>query len=160
MQKVYLLLRDNQQTGPFSLEELIRFDLKPFDLIWIEGKSAGWYYPQEIQALQPHLAFLKQPTTQPPSSPLVDIKNKPAENSVQPKKVFVSMPSNTTKEPELKPHLTGYPTETPKMSEPVLPTTEAEKLQTSYSKSLQEAETDYMNWLYKKKDQEKIHCFG
>ena len=86
MQKVYLLLRDNQQTGPFSLEELIRFDLKPFDLIWIEGKSAGWYYPQEIQALQPHLCFLKQPTTQPPSSPLVDIKNKPAENSVQPKK--------------------------------------------------------------------------
>ena len=60
MQKVYLLLRINQQTGPYSLEELIKFDLKAHDLIWIEGKSAGWYYPQEIKALQPRLSFVKQ----------------------------------------------------------------------------------------------------
>ncbi|MDB5207164.1 MAG: hypothetical protein JWR72_2239, partial [Flavisolibacter sp.] len=60
MQKVFILLRNNQQTGPFSLEEIIQFDLKPYDLIWIEGKSAGWYYPQEIKALHPHLSFVKQ----------------------------------------------------------------------------------------------------
>ena len=60
MQKIYVLLRNDQQTGPYSLQELIQFDLKPYDLIWIEGKSAGWYYPQEIGALHPYLGFLPQ----------------------------------------------------------------------------------------------------
>lgn len=63
MQKIYVLLRNDQQTGPYSLEEIIQFDLKPYDLVWIEGKSAGWYYPQEIQALYPHLRFLPQKPT-------------------------------------------------------------------------------------------------
>lgn len=58
MQKIYVLLRNDQQTGPYSLEEIIHFDLKPYDLIWIQGGSAGWYYPQEIAALHPYLAFL------------------------------------------------------------------------------------------------------
>lgn len=58
MQKIYVLLRNDQQTGPYSLEEIIQFDLKPYDLIWIQGGSAGWYYPQEIAALHPYLSFL------------------------------------------------------------------------------------------------------
>lgn len=59
MQQVYRLLRDNCHTGPHSLEELIHFDLQPIDLIWIDGTSAGWYYPHEITALQPHLQYFK-----------------------------------------------------------------------------------------------------
>lgn len=58
MQKIYVLLRQDKQTGPYSLQELLQFDLKPYDLIWIEGQSAGWYYPQEIAALHPYLRFL------------------------------------------------------------------------------------------------------
>ncbi|HEV7332056.1 MAG TPA: hypothetical protein VGN63_13555 [Flavisolibacter sp.] len=58
MQKIYVLLRNDRQTGPYSLEEIIQFDLKPYDLIWIQGGSAGWYYPQEIAALHPYLSFL------------------------------------------------------------------------------------------------------
>ena len=58
MQKIYVLLRHDQQTAPYSLEEITQFDLKPYDLIWIEGASAGWYYPQEIAALHPYLSFL------------------------------------------------------------------------------------------------------
>ncbi len=58
MQKIYVLLRNDQQTGPYSLEEIIQFDLKPYDLIWIQSRSAGWYYPQEIAALHPYLSFL------------------------------------------------------------------------------------------------------
>ena len=46
--KGYLLLRDNKQTGPYSLEEIIEKGFKPYDLIWAEGKSAGWRYPGEL----------------------------------------------------------------------------------------------------------------
>ena len=53
MQKVYLLLRNNQQTGPHSFEELLELHLKPYDLIWVEGKSLGWRYPTEIETLKP-----------------------------------------------------------------------------------------------------------
>ncbi len=60
MEKIYVLLRHDQQTGPYSLAELTQFDLKPYDLIWMEGRSAGWYYPQEIAALHPYLSFLPQ----------------------------------------------------------------------------------------------------
>jgi flagellar basal body-associated protein FliL len=63
MQKIYVLLRNDQQTGPYSLEEIIQFDLKPYDLIWIQGGSAGWYYPQEIAALHPYLSFLPKKQT-------------------------------------------------------------------------------------------------
>ena len=56
MQKVYLLLRNNRQTGPHSLEELLQLQLQPFDLIWVEGKSYGWAYPTEVESLKPFVA--------------------------------------------------------------------------------------------------------
>lgn len=80
MQKIYVLLRNDKQTGPYSLEEIIQFDLKPYDLIWIEGKSAGWYYPQEIGALHPYLQFLPQ-------------KPKTVVQTTTTSPVFVAMPS-------------------------------------------------------------------
>ncbi|MBN8788209.1 MAG: DUF4339 domain-containing protein [Terrimonas sp.] len=49
--KAYLLLRNNKQTGPYSLEELQQMGLKPFDLVWIERKSSAWRYPAEIKEL-------------------------------------------------------------------------------------------------------------
>lgn len=95
MQKIYVLLRNNQQTGPYCLQELIQFDLKPYDLIWIEGNSAGWYYPQEIGALHPYLRFLPQkqkpvvPTTAKPVFVAPPEVKKEAAPPVQP---FVNMP--------------------------------------------------------------------
>lgn len=44
----YLLLRNNKQTGPFTLDELKKMSLKAYDLVWVEGKSAAWRYPGEI----------------------------------------------------------------------------------------------------------------
>jgi hypothetical protein len=44
----YLLLRNNKETGPFTLDELKRMSLKAYDLVWIKGKSAAWRYPGEI----------------------------------------------------------------------------------------------------------------
>lgn len=66
----YLLLRNNKESGPFSLDELVRQGLKAYDLIWVNGKSAAWRYPGEIQELvqfappveeQPYDRFFKKP---------------------------------------------------------------------------------------------------
>jgi hypothetical protein len=48
----YLLLRNNQESGPFAIEELKGMSLKAYDLIWIVGKSAAWRYPGEIIELK------------------------------------------------------------------------------------------------------------
>ncbi|HEY0040295.1 MAG TPA: hypothetical protein VGB71_06505 [Flavisolibacter sp.] len=157
MQKVYLLLRNNQQTGPYNLEELLQFDLKPYDLIWIEGRSAGWYYPQEIPALQPHLPFLKGTSLSAGPAPTEESIKRPAQTD-GPKKIFVSMPSNVKKEePTPKPSfapLFNYENETPKSHEETQ-VRQPEDLRTTYAKSLEEVENDYMNWAYQKKSKKK-----
>lgn len=56
----YLLLRDNKESGPFSLGELQHFGLKPYDLIWVEGKSAAWRYPSEIEELRPFAPVVEE----------------------------------------------------------------------------------------------------
>lgn len=56
----YLLLRDNKQTGPYSTEELIAKGFKPYDLIWSEGKSAGWRYPSELPEFVAHAPVVEE----------------------------------------------------------------------------------------------------
>lgn len=46
------MLRDNKQTGPYSAADLEIMGLKSYDLIWVDGKSAAWRYPGEIDALK------------------------------------------------------------------------------------------------------------
>lgn len=67
----YLLLRNNQKNGPFNLDDLLKYGLKPYDLVWVEGKSAAWRYPSEIAELksfapaveeQPYDRFYKKNT--------------------------------------------------------------------------------------------------
>src|ERR1017187_4536995 len=67
----YLLLRDNKQSGPYTLDEITDKGFKKYDLVWIENKSAAWRYPGEIAELklfapiveeQPFDRFFKKPT--------------------------------------------------------------------------------------------------
>src|SRR5579871_2039109 len=69
---MYLLLRNNKQSGPYSVEDLKSMGLKAYDLVWLEGKSAAWRYPSEIEELspfapaveeQPFDRFYKKPST-------------------------------------------------------------------------------------------------
>lgn len=106
MQKVYVLLRGEKQTGPYSLEEIIQFDLKPYDLIWIEGKSAGWYYPQEIGDLHPYLSFLPK---------------KPVSEKATTKNVFVSLPSEPKKEEPQPASVPVFLTPSPEVTHRPLP---------------------------------------
>lgn len=48
-----MLLRDNKQSGPYTLQEIIEKGIKAYDLVWAEGKSAAWRYPSEIEELKP-----------------------------------------------------------------------------------------------------------
>jgi hypothetical protein len=57
---MYLLLRNNKQTGPHSLEELKNMGLKAYDLIWLEGKSAAWRYPCELEELKPFAPVVEE----------------------------------------------------------------------------------------------------
>ena len=50
--KNYRLLRSNKESGPYSVEELISLGLKAYDLIWIDGRSAAWRYPSELEELK------------------------------------------------------------------------------------------------------------
>lgn len=56
----YLLLRDNKESGPFSVEDLRKTGFKPYDLIWVEGKSAAWRYPSEIEELKPFAPIVEE----------------------------------------------------------------------------------------------------
>jgi hypothetical protein len=69
----YLLLRDNKQSGPYTVAELVEMGIKAYDLVWLEGKSAAWRYPSEVEELkayapaveeQPFDRFYKKPALQ------------------------------------------------------------------------------------------------
>jgi hypothetical protein len=108
----YLLLRNNKQSGPYSLQQLVSFGLKPYDLVWVEGKSAAWRYPSEVNGLkeyassteeQPYDRFYKKQEEKPQekqvSKPVrlqEESYSLPLENKTvtTTKKVFVAMPEN------------------------------------------------------------------
>src|SRR5580765_7203137 len=56
----YLLLRDNKESGPYSLNDIVSFGLKPYDLIWVEGRSAAWRYPSEIAELEQYAPVVEE----------------------------------------------------------------------------------------------------
>jgi len=118
MQKVYLLLRSNKQTGPYSLEEILQLNLKPFDLVWVDGRSAAWQYPSEIAALKPYVS--ETPQAEAPFKPVetaameenvspasrIDVVSEPQNPKPQkteiPKRVFVSVPKSVISSDEHK----------------------------------------------------------
>jgi hypothetical protein len=116
----YLLLRDNKQSGPYTVPELIEKGIKPYDLVWHDGKSISWRYPSEIEELkayapaveeQPFDRFYKKPEatikTAPVSvehsayEPKVIAQTTVEEELPLQKKVYINFPVGNT--PERKP---------------------------------------------------------
>jgi hypothetical protein len=117
----YLLLRNNKESGPYSLDQLVSHGLKPYDLVWVTGKSAAWRYPGEITELQefapaveeqPFDRFYKKPDTAKKEEPVM--VKQPAtvvtESPVfSPKKsVFVTMPGGQKQQPVIKKEQPAY----------------------------------------------------
>lgn len=155
MQKVYLLLRNNQQTGPHTFEELLTLQLKPHDLIWVEGKSYGWRYPAEIESLKPYMATSDLPKEEAPISYEKNIEH--SGNESAPKKIFVSMPVN----PQQEKRTNNAPVdpieqkaeELRKKAQAYTPVQES--IKTNYSRNLDDAEEEYTKWVYEAKTKQK-----
>ena len=156
MEKVYRLLRNNQQTGPHTLEELIQLGLKPYDLIWVEGRSYGWQYPSEVPTLKAYA----------PEAPVETKKAEPkkeekkSESPAAPKRIFVSKPSAPSapsapasepsysieeKAEALRQRIANY---TPS-------TSSDDNMQTHYQREVDDIGVDYGAWLYEKKKKKK-----
>ena len=45
-------MRDNRQSGPYTLEQLKSLSLEPNDLVWVQGRSENWTYAGEIEELK------------------------------------------------------------------------------------------------------------
>ena len=67
----YRLLRSNKESGPYTLNDLVTLGLKPYDLVWVDGRSAAWRYSSEVAELkeyapaveeQPYDRFYKKPS--------------------------------------------------------------------------------------------------
>ena len=48
MTEVYLLLRNNEQSGPYSLDDLAALQLTEKDLVRQADKQTGWFHPYEL----------------------------------------------------------------------------------------------------------------
>ncbi len=118
----YLLLRDNKQSGPYTTDELITRGIKPYDLVWIEGKSAAWRYPSEIEELQlyapvveeqPYDRFFardghRQPKTDSNNADLAsDIPATPQETTMQPQMDAALPKSNPPEIPQQETTIQG-----------------------------------------------------
>lgn len=55
MQKIYLLIQNDIETGPYALQELLQLPLKNDNLIWEIGQSEDWLSPLKVPSLQPYL---------------------------------------------------------------------------------------------------------
>lgn len=118
----YLLLRNNKESGPFTVDEIKRMSLKAYDLVWVEGKSAAWRYPGEIAEFtgfapqvpeQPYDRFYKKPV---PTSNTAEIKTKITESTdgrrpdTNRDSVYINMPASDKKSNGLIP---GFPIQQP-----------------------------------------------
>jgi hypothetical protein len=124
MQKIYSLLRNNKQSGPYTLEELLQLNLKQLDLVWIEGKSAGWSYPTEISSLKMYVEEMPKPAPQLASISQTDtvhttneiLNNTETETKkttiTSAKHIYISLPAGSKiTEAALKPAITVEATE-------------------------------------------------
>lgn len=156
----YLLLRNNIKSGPYQLEELIHFGLKPYDLVWAEGKSAAWRYGSEIEELKPYAPaveeqpydrfFKKKPAeTQPapekkPVTPQETPVKKKYEKYIPSKSVFVTLPGQKTPVAESPASPAPAPviivTENPAAAQTHQPA-KLEEISERYAKTLQQRKT-------------------
>jgi hypothetical protein len=82
--KQYRLLRSNKESGPYTAAELIEMGLKPYDLVWLDGRSAAWRYPCEMEEFKAHAPIVEeQPFDR-------FFKKAPAQKTMQPVAVAAS----------------------------------------------------------------------
>ena len=146
MQKIYLLLRANRQSGPYTLEELLSMELQPKDLVWVEGRSAGWSYPSEVDTLRPFLGAAEATTAPAASAEQNGVKASKA------KHVFVSLPAGRGEGPTAS---TSIEDKAEAIRRRAMEAADAASLQTNYTRSLDDVESAYTSWVVTQKVKKK-----
>lgn len=164
MDKVYLLLRNNRQTGPYHLEELLQQQLQPNDLIWVEGKSMGWSYPAEWEELK---SYIKQPETilaanTNNSTDIPDNPKTPLQNAGTSRHIYVSLPVNhlasnaTTADKSLEEQAEALRKKIEAYSRTHKPLPTGENQPPAYMpKNISDLQKDYTAWLHQQTKNKK-----
>ena len=168
MNRVYLLLRHNKESGPYSLEELIALSPKPFDLIWLEGKSSGWSYPTDIEELKTYMADINKAIQQPIStinttSYIPSLENENPSKKITPPKIYVSLPNKVVQQHEpVQDADPAYSLEKKakelrkKVQEYTAKSSPHDnKLQTKFTRPPEPVEQDNASWIYQKVQKKK-----
>jgi hypothetical protein len=164
MEKIYLLLRNNKQSGPYTLSELIALQLKPLDLIWVEGRSRSWAYPTEMNELKSHVKEDKKKKESVTVYPEADSKlvlprtnNKTRKGTKEEKvnvQVYVKLPNESqgdrflTDSDELA-HIRSQESSDQKTG-PVVQNADG-LLNTKYTRDLQDIKAEYTAWIGQRK---------
>ncbi|HYH14221.1 MAG TPA: hypothetical protein VD794_03315, partial [Flavisolibacter sp.] len=149
---MYRILRNNKEQGPYSLDELVQLSLRPYDLVWIEGKSACWRYPSEIEDLKSYV------NGAPPATAPLQSLSLP----VVPKIITPEMPVANTGTEQEGPELTAEMLEQKAnaiyqriQAYNAKCEQDAKDVQTKYARSLEDLKQDYADWLHGKKHKKR-----
>nr|MBP7558144.1 hypothetical protein [Chitinophagaceae bacterium] len=176
----YLLLRNNKESGPHTLQALLTMGLRPYDLVWVEGRSAAWRYPSEVEELKPYAQaveeqpfdrFYKKEVSQAGDSPVKSLADIPVQKPLvnadtgQNEK-YMPAPASKAAAPAVRKSVfvtmpgkaaaTSRPAPAPKPvtpPPPVLQEREAEPVETEikYSQSLDDIKDMYVQTLQDRK---------
>ena len=171
----YFLLRNNKKSGPYDLDQLKNFGLKPYDLVWVDGKSAAWRYPSEVEVLkdyapaieeQPFERFYKKPGEK--MTPERSVAQQRANvlelpEAIKPepsKKVFVSMPGNIVRRPAIKPAVQEQPAADVLKDAPAISMINEPVLKQNYAESFDEIKQRYTETYLNRKKKSKWTGFN
>jgi hypothetical protein len=82
MRKIYLLVKNDTRTGPFTLKELLAQPLHSGSLIWVIGESEDWLSPLEIPSLQDYFLQDEKGTLSLKEVEIPELKSNHLDNSV------------------------------------------------------------------------------
>lgn len=152
----YLLLRDNKESGPYSLDELLKLGLKAYDLVWIQNKSAAWRYPSEVEELktfapaieeQPFDRFFKK-NFEEKTNTVQEEKHEVASSA---KTVFVKTPSPKIELPKTEIIVPPLPEKTYQRVKTITVTESPVNAETKFAQPLEEIKEMYVKSLQERK---------
>lgn len=149
---MYRILRNNKEQGPYNLDELVQLKLRPYDLIWVEGKSACWRYPTEIEDLKSYVIGATPATITPeplpqPALPTVTHTIIPDSEAVMVQEENeITAEMLEQKANAIYQRIQAYNEKNEQ---------EAKDVQTKYARSLEDLKQDYADWLHGKKHKKR-----
>lgn len=142
MLKIYRILRNNKEQGPFTLEELTQLSLQPTDLVWQDGKSAAWRFPGEMESLQPFLPDPASHIKQVASPKPIEVISRDEETNIA--EETLTAEKLERKAEEIYRRVQAYAQKNP------------DEIETKYARSLDDLKQEYADWLHKKKKRQPI----